>query len=89
MRLDKYLKVSHLVKRRGIAHDFISLGNVKVNDKVAKPSTIIKENDTITLKISDIRTVIIKVLQIKEHSSIQDSKEMYEVLSDTKNTKLL
>ena len=49
MRLDKYLKVSHLIKRRTMAKDYIDAGYVKVNGKVAKPSTDIKIGDEIEI----------------------------------------
>ena len=47
MRIDKYLKVSRVIKRRTIAKDILDLGFVKINDKVAKPSSEVKENDII------------------------------------------
>ncbi len=82
MRLDKYLKVTRIVKRREVAHDFIEQDRCFVNDKLAKPSTNVKENDIILLNISPTRQVKIKVLKVAEFSSIKDSKTMYEILED-------
>ena len=51
MRLDKFLKVSRVIKRRTIAKDIIDIGLVKINDKVAKPSSEVKELDEIELTL--------------------------------------
>ncbi len=84
MRLDKFLKVSHLVKRREVAHDFINLGKVLVNGKIAKPSTIVKKGDIVVLNISELRKVSFEVVKILEHCSIEEGKTMYKILEDTK-----
>ena len=49
MRIDKYLKVSRLIIRRTIANELCNNGKVLINNKIAKPSTEVKENDVITL----------------------------------------
>ena len=53
MRLDKYLKVTRIIKRRTISKDIINFGQVKVNNKIAKPSTNLKVNDIISLQMGD------------------------------------
>ena len=65
MRLDKFLKVSHLVKRREVAHDFINLGKVLVSGKTAKPSTIVKKGDIVDYgkKACNLNTSFVYVLK--------------------------
>ena len=61
MRIDKYLKVSRVIKRRTIAKDILDLGFVKINGKVSKPSSEVKENDVIELTLGE-RKIVKKVL---------------------------
>ena len=68
MRLDKYLKVSRLIKRRTIAKEITDNGRVEVNGKIAKPSEEVKIGDIITLHLNN-RTLEVKVLQIKDCKS--------------------
>lgn len=80
MRLDKYLKVSRLIKRRTVANEVTSAGKVFVNEKTAKPSTEVKEGDTIRLEYFN-KTVIAKVLVVPTGNvSIQQSKDLYEII---------
>ncbi len=79
MRLDRYLKVSRLIKRRTVAKEVADGGSILVNGKVAKPSTEIKIGDELELKLG--RNVIgVKVLMLLEHAGVLDSEKMYEVL---------
>ncbi|WP_125154107.1 RNA-binding S4 domain-containing protein [Clostridium rectalis] len=84
MRLDKYLKVSRIIKRRTIAKEACESGRVLINDKVVKPSTEIKENDIIEIKYAD-RSIKAKVINIAEHVKKEDAKEMYEIIAGTEN----
>ena len=65
MRLDKYLKVSRLIKRRTVANEACDAGRVSVNDKIAKASQEVKEGDVIEIRFGE-RNVRVKVLQIIE-----------------------
>lgn len=79
MRLDRYLKVSRLIKRRTVAKEVADGGSILVNGKVAKPSTEIKVGDELELKLG--RNIIgVKVLSLLEHAGILASEDMYEVL---------
>lgn len=79
MRLDKFLKVSRLIKRREVAKEVIQKGNVLVNKKIAKPATEIKINDVITLTLGS-KIIEIKVLLFLENASSYEALNMYEIL---------
>ena len=79
MRLDKYLKVSRLIKRRTIANEACDAGRVTVNDKVAKASTDVKVGDVIGIKFAD-KTVTAKIISITESIHKEDAKDMYELM---------
>ena len=81
MRLDKYLKVSRVIKRRTIAKDILDLGFVKINDKVAKPSTEVKENDIIELTLGE-RRLSVKVLGLSEQTKKKEASSLFEVIAD-------
>ncbi|ACD23351.1 RNA-binding S4 domain-containing protein [Clostridium botulinum] len=79
MRLDKYLKVSRIIKRRTVAKEACESGRVSINGKVAKPSTDIKEDDIIEITFAN-RTLKAKIVNIKEHVRKEDAKEMYIIV---------
>ena len=79
MRLDKYLKVSRLIKRRTIANEACDAGRVLVGDKAARASYEVKEGDVISIGMGG-RTVKIKVLEIKEHVAKDGANALYEVI---------
>ncbi len=79
MRLDKYLKVSRIIKRRTVAKEACESGRVSINDKVAKPSTEIKENDIIEIRYAE-KVLKAKILNISDYVHKQDAKQMYEII---------
>ena len=79
MRLDKYLKVSRIIKRRTVAKEVCESGRITINDKVAKPSTKIKEGDIIEITFAN-RILKAKVVNIAEHVRKEDAKEMYIII---------
>lgn len=79
MRLDKYLKVSRIIKRRTVAKEACESGRVSINEKVAKPSTVIKENDIIEIAFAN-RSLKARIINIAEHVRKENAKEMYEIL---------
>ena len=81
MRLDKFLKVSRVIKRRTIAKDIIDIGLVKINDKVAKPSSEVKELDEIELTLGD-RILRIKVLSLLTNPRKENASQMYEIIDE-------
>jgi len=82
MRLDKYLKVSRLIKRRTVANDACDTSRITVNDKVAKASYNVKIGDLITIAFGN-KSVTVRVLEIKDTTKKSDSVGMYEVVSET------
>lgn len=82
MRLDKYLKVSHIIKRRSLAKEAADKKRIEVNGKESKPSTEIKEGDIITIRYAS-KKLSIKVISINEYTSKNDSSSMYEVIENS------
>lgn len=83
MRLDKYLKVSRLIKRRTVANAICSQGRVFINDNAVKPSATIKVNDLIKIEYAN-KTITVRVLAVPSGNvSIQESKDLYEVIQQT------
>lgn len=79
MRIDKYLKVSRIIKRRTIAKEACEKGLVKINDKVVKSSVEVKVGDFIEIRFGE-KVAKYKVTLIKEHVLKNDAKDMYEVV---------
>jgi len=79
MRLDKFLKVSRLIKRRTIANQVCENGRVSLNNKVAKPSTKVAIGDIIEITFGD-QISKIKVIDISEHVRKEEAKELYEIV---------
>lgn len=81
MRLDKYLKVSRLIKRRTLAKEASEAERILVNDKPAKPSKEIKVGDLITVNFGR-KSLVVKVTSLKESTKKMDSELMYEFISE-------
>ena len=79
MRLDKYLKVSRLIKRRTVANEACDAGRVLVNDKPAKASAQVKAGDTIEIQFGG-KAVKVEVLDVKETVKKEDVESMYKYL---------
>lgn len=79
MRLDKYLKVSRLIKRRTVANEACDAGRIKINDKVAKAGSKVKEGDTIEIQFGD-KAVKVEVLIVKETVRKEEAKDMFKYL---------
>lgn len=79
MRLDKYLKVSRIIKRRTVANDACDAARVTVNGRSAKASYEVKENDVIEVAFG-ARTLKIRVTTVKEIAGKADAASLYEVI---------
>lgn len=79
MRLDKFLKVSRLIKRRTVANDACDAGRVLVNDKAAKASYDVKNGDVIEIQFGT-RSVKVEVLDVQETVKKDEAKELYRYL---------
>lgn len=87
MRIDKYLKVSRIIKRRTVANEACSSGRVTVNGKTAKPGTAVAPGDLITIRFGE-HIGQYEVLNISETVRKEQAAEMYRVVQedDTLNT---
>ena len=80
MRLDKFLKVSRLIKRRTVANEVSDLGRISVNGTQAKPSKQLKEGDVIKIESLN-RGVVAKVLKVPTGNvSVQEAPTLYEII---------
>ena len=79
MRLDKYLKVSRLIKRRTVANEACYAGRVLLNDKVARASAEVKAGDVITIQFGN-KDVKVEVLTVQETVRKEEAKEMFQYL---------
>jgi len=79
MRLDKYLKVARLIKRRTLANEACDTQRISVNGKIAKASYDVKTDDVIEITFGT-RTLKVRVLDIKEHTLKNDAALLYEVI---------
>ncbi len=77
MRLDKYLKVSRLIKRRTVANEACDNGRISVNGKVAKASYEVKPGDRIEITLG-ARTVAVEVVQVADNVRKDDAGAMYK-----------
>lgn len=79
MRLDKYLKVSRLIKRRTVANEACDAGRVLLNDKVARAFAEVKAGDVITIQFGN-KDVKVEVLTVQETVRKEEAKEMFQYL---------
>ena len=79
MRLDKYLKVTRIIKRRTVANEACDAGRVEVNGKVARASYNVKVGDVITVSLGQ-GSRSYEVLEISEHALKEDASKMYKTL---------
>lgn len=80
MRLDKFLKISRLIKRRTVANEVSDKGRVLVNGNPAKPSKQLKEGDVIKIESSS-RPITAKILKIPQGNiSVQEAPSLYEII---------
>jgi len=79
MRIDKYLKITRIIKRRTIAHEACDNQRVLINDKVAKSSTLVKIGDIIEIRFGS-QTSKYEVLEIKEHVKKEETSDLYRIL---------
>ncbi len=79
MRLDKYLKVSRLIKRRTVANEACDAGRILVNDKVARASYDVKVGDKITVGLG-AKPLNVKVISVAEHAKKDEASDLYTVI---------
>jgi ribosomal 50S subunit-recycling heat shock protein len=79
MRLDKYLKVSRLIKRRTVANEACDAGRVMINDKPAKASANVKQGDIITIQFGN-KEVKVEVLDVQEMVKKEAAKDLFRYI---------
>ncbi len=82
MRLDKYLKISRLIKRRTVAKEACDKGRVEVNGRIAKAGTDVGIGDTMTIRFGN-SVLEAKVLAVNEKAKKEDASSLYEIISRT------
>ena len=83
MRLDKFLKVSRIIKRRTIAKEVADNDRIKVNNRTAKSSTKLEVDDIITISFGN-KILSIKVLELHDSTKKEDARNMFEILEEKK-----
>ncbi|TDM07230.1 RNA-binding S4 domain-containing protein [Macrococcus lamae] len=83
MRLDKYLKVSRLIKRRTLAKEVSDQGRISINGHVAKASSTVSIGDELIIKLGQ-RIVTVEVTALSEHATKDNAKQMFEVKKEEK-----
>ena len=86
MRLDKYLKISRIIKRRTVANEAAGAGRISVNGKTAKPSSDVNVGDLIEIRFGS-RSMTVRVDSISEYATKAGAAEMYTVISESGATK--
>ena len=81
MRLDKYLKVSRLIKRRTVANEACDTGRVEVNGKIARASYDVKEGDRITIRFGE-RTLTVEVVSVQENAGKAEAAMLYREIAE-------
>jgi ribosomal 50S subunit-recycling heat shock protein len=81
MRLDKFLKVSRIIKRRTIAKEIADNGRIEVNNSSAKASTKVEEGDVISIQFGN-KLLKVKVLELKDSTKKEHAENMFEILEE-------
>lgn len=81
MRLDKFLKVARIFKRRTIAKEVSKNGRVLINGRTAKPGSEVNPGDVLKISYGE-KTIKIKILRIANHVKKQDAENLYEIIND-------
>ncbi|WP_438314104.1 RNA-binding S4 domain-containing protein [Sporosarcina sp. FA9] len=81
MRIDKFLKVSRLIRRRTLAKQVADQGRITINDKVAKASSVVKEGDDLAIRFGQ-KIVTVKIDQIKNTTKKEEAASLYTILKE-------
>ena len=83
MRLDKFLKISRIIKRRSVAKEVADKGRIQINGKLAKSSSDVKVGDIMKIQFGN-KTMEVKVVELHESPKKEDAQKMYELLAETR-----
>ncbi|OTN75111.1 S4 RNA-binding protein [Enterococcus sp. 8G7_MSG3316] len=81
MRLDKFLKISRIIKRRSVAKEVADKGRIQINGKLAKSSTDVRVGDAVRIQFGN-KVLEIKVRELHESTKKDDAAKMYEIISE-------
>ena len=81
MRLDKFLKISRIIKRRSVAKEVADKGRIQINGKLAKSSSDVKVGDRLKIQFGN-KTMEVKVNELHESTKKEDAQKMYENISE-------
>ena len=81
MRLDKFLKVSRLIKRRSVAKEVADQGRIDINGVTAKSSSTVKTGDELTIRYGN-RILTVKIAQILDTTKKDEATKMYDIVSE-------
>ncbi len=81
MRLDKYLKVSRIIKRRTLAKEICDKGRVAINGQTAKAASTVKVGDTLTIRFGT-KELSAKILELKENPRKEEADSLYEIIGE-------
>ncbi|WP_290033520.1 RNA-binding S4 domain-containing protein [Ligilactobacillus cholophilus] len=81
MRLDKFLKVSRIIKRRSVAKDIADQGRIDINGKVAKSSSNVSIGDELTINFGN-KTLVVKIDNIKDTTKKNEAEDLYTVIEE-------
>lgn len=81
MRLDKFLKISRIIKRRTVAKEILSQGRITINGKVAKSSSNVNVGDEIVINFGN-KVLTVKVNDIRDTTKKKEAQELFEVISE-------
>lgn len=87
MRLDKYLKVSRLIKRRTLAKEVAEQGRIEINGKTAKASSVVKAGDELRIRFGQ-KVVTARVESIRENAKKEEAAMMFTILSEERLTEV-
>lgn len=87
MRLDKFLKISRIIKRRSVAKEVADKGRIQINGKVAKSSSTVKVGDQLQIQFGN-RSVIYEIRALHESTKKEDAAQMYTLISDEKQASI-
>ena len=87
MRLDKFLKVSRIIRRRTVANEACAGGRVSLNDRIAKPGTEVKPGDILTVRFGE-HIGKYEILEVRETVKKDESRNMYRIISEDETMKM-
>ena len=87
LTLDKFLKISRIIKRRSVAKEVADKGRIQINGKLAKSSSDVKVGDILKVQFGN-KTLEVKITELNESTKKEDAQKMYEIISENRTETL-